>query len=1168
MKASSNLLGHILLLSGFAVFAAGCSDGELPTIDGSGGNGIGGEGGTGAGDVGGSGGGDGRIACETVAQCPNPDVANECMVKTCTQNVCGFEPAPAGSSRTTAGQPECHARQCNGLGDFEVVVDDNNKPKTDIPCRVGKCSDGTSSIELATPGASCGTELMCDADGKCIGCEQDSQCTGGDECKTPVCNDGTCEFDNLEEGFVLATQTDGDCQVRKCGAAGAIVNVPDDDDVPADKDCQVASCVDGEVHHTNLAEDTACGSDMKCDAEGECSKCTRDDQCGLNTFCAEFACVDGGCEKTPTNVGAALPDEDQNPGDCSVKQCNDVGEVVNEVDNDDLPYAAACKVAKCTDGDPSVDNAEDGDACSDDSELTCNASGECTGCEDVSACPDANNPCLIVVCNADKICEYDFVVADTPLPDSEQTDGDCRVWQCNGAGSLVWDADDDDVPTDADECHQNLCSEGNPVYPPADSGTNCDMPSGATGVCSTTQECVECNVAADCGVTDACAIFSCQDNVCDVEYPIAGTEVDIGDIGDCQGTICDGAGNTVLGNWDTDIPTGPTDECVVNACSDGHATTLPVGVGTECTGGVCDGGGECFECINASHCKAPGLEQCSIEGKCVECTDHVQCEGNGGTDLCVGYECVPRSVECEGSSECTDPTKPICAESGLCVACVLPTHCGDFTPCQEFDCTALGVCIPINASNGKTEGLVQPGGTCIKNQCDGNGSVEEVPDPSNIVTDEPPPVCNVHACDGKIPVLNPVARGVTDGVDPEPVGTCRKKQCDGNGLVEWIPDASNVKTDPPAPLCSVHACNGGDPVLNHLARGDDTGLTQPVGNCKRLECNGSGGIDTIDDPSNISPIPPTDQCAVNVCNGGTPGFGFAPAGTACTGDPNAKVCTAVGECRECNNNSHCGDQVCNLLNECEACTTDDQCDGMKCDAGNCVPWGNCAVPADCGASTACRQYVCVDGECSSDNAPAGSTAGITQVEGDCHELKCNGGGNIDNVIDDNDVATSLPPACRIHTCLMGVPGTAVAPVGTECADGGGTICTSAGACVACLNTSHCDRQVCNTANACVPCTVDLECGTGLKCVDGLCSECADDTECGTATDCTTYSCVLGECNTTQREGAICADGYCDSEGHCFECVIDAHCPVGVCKLATHECVECLTDTNCAVGNEC
>src|SRR5689334_19277684 len=75
-------------------------------------------------------------------------------------------------------------------------------------------------------------------------------------------------------------------------------------------------------------------------------------------------------------------------------------------------------------------------------------------CNSPSECPATGNECIAATCNGN-VCGTTFVSAGTPV--SSQTDKDCKINQCDGAGNVTTVNDDNDVPDDQNDCTMDVC---------------------------------------------------------------------------------------------------------------------------------------------------------------------------------------------------------------------------------------------------------------------------------------------------------------------------------------------------------------------------------------------------------------------------------------------------------------------------------------------------------------------------------------------------------------------------------------------------------------------------------------------------------------------------------------------------------------------------------------
>lgn len=211
---------------------------------------------------------------------------------------------------------------------------------------------------------------------------------------------------------------------------------------------------------------------------------------------------------------------------------------------------------------------------------------------------------MVATC-IDGRCGTEDVAADTIL--TAQVPGDCRVRQCDGAGSVIESNDDGDLPDDDNECTEDLCSAGLPVHPSVPPGT-----------------------------------------------PLA-TQV----TGDCREALCDGAGAVVFADRDGDVP-NDHNECTNDLCAAGVASHTPVAAGEVCSladGGYCDGGGLCVECLVDSDCPSGVCSgnACQVPA----CTDGVLNGDEVGID-CGGTFC----GACAPAPVITSASLPIVALGG------------------------------------------------------------------------------------------------------------------------------------------------------------------------------------------------------------------------------------------------------------------------------------------------------------------------------------------------------------------------------------------------------------------------------------------------------------------------------------------------------------------------
>ena len=196
--------------------------------------------------------------------------------------------------------------------------------------------------------------------------------------------------------------------------------------------------------------------------------------------------------------------------------------------------------------------------------------------------------------------------------------------------------------------------------------------------------------------------------------------------------------------------------------------------------------------------------------------------------------------------------------------------------------------------------------------------------------------------------------------------------------------------------CTNDDCIAGTCENVPVADGDAPEEMQTAGDCKRVQCT-AGVQEVVTDDSDV----PVDdrECTDDVCNGDMPDNPAKAAGTACASDGGI-VCSGLGACVECTEDSHCtAPDKCNALGvmfECGCAPTvacanrtcgtlfDSQCmevvfcdndmmDGMETDvdcggdtglcANRCNENQMCNTDLDCGVDANMNPLVCPAGVC-------------------------------------------------------------------------------------------------------------------------------------------------------------------------------------------------------------
>jgi pectin methylesterase-like acyl-CoA thioesterase len=493
-----------------------------------------------------------------------------------------------------------------GLGmEVGATCSDNvrNGNETDIDCG-GSCGRCANTKHCAVS-ADC-LSSACNAAGICVECLTADTCPGQDgECSHRTCTDGACGVAAVAAGTVLATQTAGDCQVRRCDGQGAAIQVADDTDKPDDGNpCTDDVCTGGVASNPPSASDTACGTANVCDGQGHCVGCVTGADCpGTDTECRTRSCsAQSVCGFTFAQAGT--PSQTQIAGDCHVSECDGNGNLRTSVLDTDVPDDGnACTIDSCSGGVPShAPVTPAGATCGGGN--VCDGTGHCVQCLLATTCPGEDNVCQTRTCGTDGTCGFARVPAGTPL--ASQTPGDCQSQQCDGLGHLVNVPDPTDAPSDGNACTDDGCVGGVPTFTPVAPGTAC----GDGRTCDANARCIQCATAADCpGQDTACQTRTCSaDGVCGVATLSPGTPIAAQMIGDCQVVVCDATGNAVPMVDDNDLPVDGN-VCTDDVCTNGAPSNPPVAPETSCGGSnVCDGAGHCFGCLVDADCPGTTTE--------------------------------------------------------------------------------------------------------------------------------------------------------------------------------------------------------------------------------------------------------------------------------------------------------------------------------------------------------------------------------------------------------------------------------------------------------------------------------------------------------------------------------------------------------------------------------
>ncbi len=698
----------------------------------------------------------------------------------------------------------------------------------------------------------------------------------------------------------------------------------------------------------------------------------------------------------------------------------------------------------------------------------CNASHICVECATAANCPGQDTECSVRAC-LNGACVVALVASGTVL--QTQTAGDCHSRRCDGQGQVTQVNDDTDLPNDGNPCTRDVCASGAPSNPPASSTTTC----GTNQLCDGLGHCVGCLTGADCPGTDnECRTRVCNQNLCGFTNRGAGTPTASQTTGDCKLSTCDGNGNVVVANLDTDLPNNGN-PCNVGQCAAGTPSFAPLANGTSCGGAnICDGANHCVQCVTAASC--PGqdtdcqMRTCDANGACgrlnvtagTATTTQVlgdckvrQCNGTGSVVIATDNTDLPGDNNACTNDVClagapANPARPVgtacgtgghCDATAHCVACITAADCpaSAGNACLAPTCVN-GTCGQSQISNG-TPVVSQIPGDCKVIQCDATGHAVTVVDDTDLPVDGN--ACTNDVCMAGAPSHTPVDAATSCG------GT---NTCDGQGHCVGCVVASECPgTDT---ICQTRTCDINSLIcgFDNVTDGTPAG-TQTAGDCRTTVCNGSGStriaVDDTDTPEDNNP------CTANSCNAGLPSNPPLAADTPCpTG-----FCDGQGHCVTCVSNADCGvDSIC-LTHACDAAhscrlgfvesgspvgvqVTGD-CQVQQCDGAG-LPTSipdNTDVPADDG--NPCTQDVCTNGAPSHPPVAAGTLVG-TQVTGNCSTMQCDGNGAVVTVASSTDVPADDGNPCTDDVCQGTTPAHPPKAAGTGC--GGTSVCDGHGNC--------------------------------------------------------------------------------------------------------------------------
>lgn len=437
--------------------------------------------------------------------------------------------------------------------------------------------------------------------------------------------------------------------------------------------------------------------------------------CGQRCNAGE-TCVAGTCRAATTNepgpVAATCSDGVRNGNetdvDCGGPSCPKCADGRACVAGSDC-VSGVCSAGVCVEPTP---------ACSAE---VCGAQHGCPACTNGRACA-AGTDCASGHC-AGGVC----VECSNTGHCTGTTASACHAVACvSGACTQV--VDDTNVPSDGNDCTDDVCTDGVPSHPPKNAETVC-----AAGVCDGKGSCVGCTTASDCGTDTACVSYTCTEGQCGTMQAGAGSPAGSAT---CSGStlsapVCDANGDvqqsqTSCAPYVCQDATSCHTSCSSPAdCDAGHTCVSGTCVARQCTNdtqcSVANGSGVCNAGIceigtcDSGHGNCDGMYATGCETdlttvqNCGTC-GHT-CSATNGTATCTSGACAIAACD-EGYADCDgNPANGCEVSTGddfyNCGAC--GNVCGDDEICMDGQCKCVpGDVLPCYTGPPGTQGV----GTC------------------------------------------------------------------------------------------------------------------------------------------------------------------------------------------------------------------------------------------------------------------------------------------------------------------------------------------------------------------------------------------------------------------------------------------------------------------------
>lgn len=264
------------------------------------------------------------------------------------------------------------------------------------------------------------------------------------------------------------------------------------DPAPGSTECMTIACTDG-APTTTIHGGDPCGTGLKCNAQGGCSGCMNNAQCGETNACQTSTCLpDMTCDYVFQPIGTpvvpVLPGD--MPKDCMSTICNGSGVIALAPDAMDVPDALVCNNGQCLNGAPVQKPLAVGTPCAGGATF-CNASQTCVVCTLNAGCATGTT------CYQETGC----VSCGDGVKNGDETDVDCGG-SCNPCADKLACV----LPKD---CVSTNCKNGTCIscFDGVKNGGEAEIDCGGTSSCLTCP-------GTSCFVATECALGFCVDTVC------------------------------------------------------------------------------------------------------------------------------------------------------------------------------------------------------------------------------------------------------------------------------------------------------------------------------------------------------------------------------------------------------------------------------------------------------------------------------------------------------------------------------------------------------------------------------------------------------------------------------------------------------------------------------